>query len=342
MIEITRREALGGIAAASLCAHVAAAPVTSGPVAEEGFVTIGGIDQWVSIRGGDSDAPLMLYLHGGPGEAMSPFQDLFVPYEQDFLVALWDQRGAGKTYARNGRDTTPRMDPDQFLRDGIELAELLRRRWNKRKIVLVGQSWGAALGIRMAKQRPDLFHAYVGTGQPVSVKLTELAQERYARRVLGAKGDNAGLEALDAVVKLPLSDPKRRSATRKLDFGPEDQKFLSREDAFMGPKPWPKTGEVADWIGGYLFTSDILVPKLFAGSDIVDDIGYEFPLPICIIQGKDDHICPTEVARQYLLKMHAPAKAFAEIEGGHFACLTNPDAFKAALHRYVSPHIKLA
>jgi len=337
MIELSRREALAGLAAASLAAHVSAAPV-----ADEGFVPIGGIDQWVGIRGTNRSAPLMLYLHGGPGEAMSPFQDLFAPYEQDFLVALWDQRGAGKTYARSGRDATPGMNPDQFLSDGIELAELLRRRWGKRKVVLVGQSWGAALGIRMAKQRPDLFHAYVGTGQPVSVELTELSQERYARQVLKAKGDKAGLDALEQAAKLPLSDPKRRSATRKLDFGPEDQKFLSREDAFMGPKPWPKTGEVADWIGGYLFTSDTLVPKLFAGPDVVDEIGHKFPLPIVVIQGKDDHICPTDVARDYLATMQAPTKAFVEIDGGHFACLTNPAGFRSALQHHVLTRIRAA
>jgi len=184
----------------------------------------------------------MLYLHGGPGEAMSPFQDLFAPYERDFLVALWDQRGAGKTYGRSGRDSTPNMTQEQFIRDGIDLSELLRKRWNKRKILLVGQSWGAAMSIQMAKRRPDLFHANVGTGQPVSRKLTELAQERHARKLLMAKGDKAGLEALNAAAKLPLDDPKRRFATRKFDIGAEDQKFLSREDSLSVRSPGPRLG----------------------------------------------------------------------------------------------------
>lgn len=341
MFELTRRETFTGMAAASLCSRLAAAPLPLRPVAEEAFVPVGGIEQWVSVRG-NSRAPLMLYLHGGPGEAMSPFLDLFTPYEQDFLVAVWDQRGAGKTYARSGRDSTPNMTQEQFIRDGIELSELLRRRWNKRKVVLVGQSWGSTMSIQMAKKRPDLFHANVGTGQAVSRKLTELTQERHAREILTAKGDKAGLEALDAAVKLSLDDPKRRFATRKFDIGPEDQKFLSREDKFVGPKPWPKTGEVADWIGGYNFTSETLVPKLIAGPDVVDLAGYNFSLPVVVIQGKDDYICPTAVARDYVAKIHAPAKAFVEIEGGHFACLTNPGAFLAALHRHVLPRVKSA
>jgi pimeloyl-ACP methyl ester carboxylesterase len=339
VIELSRRETLGGMAAGSLSACLAAAPLSTRPATDEGFVTVGGIEQWVSIRG-NSRAPLMLYLHGGPGEAMSPFLDLFAPYQQDFLVAVWDQRGAGRTYARSGRDSTPNMTQEQFIRDGIELSELLRKRWNKRKVVVVGQSWGSALSIQMAKQRPDLFHANVGTGQAVSQKLTELAQERHAREILMAKGDKAGLEALDAAVKLSLDDPKRRFATRKFDIGPQDQKFLSREEKFVGPKPWPKTGEVADWIGGFNFTSETLVPKLIAGPDVVDLAGYNFALPVVVIQGKDDYICPTAVAREYVAKVHAPAKAFVEIEGGHFACLTNPGAFLGAMRHYVLPHVK--
>lgn len=340
-IELSRRESLLGMIAASV-ARPTLAGATAGGVAEEGFLRIGGIDQWVSVRGSNRHAPLMLYLHGGPGEAMSPFQDLFVPYEQDFLVALWDQRGAGRTYARSGRDKTPDMTPEQFLRDGIELSELLRRRWSKGKIVLLGQSWGSTMSIQMAKRRPDLFHVNVGTGQAVSIRQTELAQERHARQVLEAKGDKAGLEALDAAMKLPLTDPKRRFATRKFDIGPEDSKFLSREGKFTGPKPWPKTGPVADWIAGYGFTSDTLVPKLLAGPDVVDAAGYDFSLPIVVIQGKDDYICPTEPARRYVAKMHAPRKVFVEIEGGHFACLTNQQAFVHELRRHVLPLVRSA
>jgi pimeloyl-ACP methyl ester carboxylesterase len=341
MVELSRRDAFIGMAAASLSARVTARRIAE-PVADEGFVAVGGIEQWVSVRGNDSRAPLMLYLHGGPGEAMSPFLDVFAPYQQDFLVAVWDQRGAGKTYARSGRDSTPNMTQEQFIRDGIELSELLRRRWNKRKIILVGQSWGSTMSIQMAKRRPDLFHANVGTGQAVSRKLTELAQERHARAILTAKGDKPGLEALDAAVKLPLDDSKRRFATRKFDIGPEDQKFLAREDSFIGAKPWPKTGPVADWIAGYSFTSDTLVPKLIAGPDVAELAGHQFAVPIVVVQGKEDYICPTEVARQYVAKIHAPAKAFVEIDGGHFACLTNPEAFLRALRRYVLPHVNSA
>jgi pimeloyl-ACP methyl ester carboxylesterase len=229
------------------------------------------------------------------------------------------------------------MDPDQFVRDGVEVAQSLRRRFGRRKIVLVGQSWGCALGERMAKARPDLFYAVVGTGQQVSLQATVEAQERYARKVMTEKQDLEGIKALDEVSKLPLTDDKRRFATRKYLIGPEDQKFLAREEKFTGPRPWPKAGEIADWVGGYIHTSNTLVPKLVAEPDGVDLLGYDFGVPIFIVQGKDDLICPTEAAREYAAKIRAPATAYAEIDGGHFACLTDPDQFLTVLRRQVLP-----
>lgn len=102
-------------------------------------------------------------------------------------------------------------------------------------------------------------------------------------------------------------------------MGPDDQQFLARESAFIGPKPWPTKGDVADWIGGYLYTSEVLVPKI-VGKDPMDTVGFDVPLPFIVIQGKDDHVTPTDVAREYLGKVKAPAKAFVEIAGGHFSC----------------------
>src|SRR3569623_1851480 len=71
------------------------------PIDETGFQKIGGIEQWIAIQGQDHTNPVILFLHGGPGEAQSPFLDQFKPWARDFTVANWDQRGAGKTYGRN-------------------------------------------------------------------------------------------------------------------------------------------------------------------------------------------------------------------------------------------------
>ena len=321
---LTRRTVMGS-AAAALAAPAGASPAR---IDVAGFVKVGGIDQWVEVHGRSGANPVMLFLHGGPGEAMSPFPEVFRPYEDDFTVAVWDQRGSGKTYARSGGDKTPGMELEQFIRDGIEMAEALRARYGKSKIMLCGHSWGAALGLYVAQRRPDLFHVFVGTGQPVSNALAIPSDERHARAVLTARGDAAALKKLDDVAGLAVTDNKRRFATRAFSFGDEDKTFLAREEAFA-PDPDKATGDAGDWAHGYEFTSNIFVPKIL-GHETVDIVGYDIRVPFVVIQGRDDWICPTDVARDYLAKVKAPGKAFAEIRGGHFACYTDQPQFLAA------------
>ena len=56
-------------------------------VREEMFVPIGGIERWITIRGGDTANPVLLVLHGGPGDAMSPYADnLFAGWDKDYTM----------------------------------------------------------------------------------------------------------------------------------------------------------------------------------------------------------------------------------------------------------------
>ena len=151
------------------------------------FANIGGIDQWIAIRGQDRDNPVLLLLHGGPGIAPSPLpRDFLFSSTRDFTIVLWDQRGAGKTFGRSG-PVTPEVTQDQMAHDGIEVAEFIRRRLGKSKITIVAMSWGTSLGVRMALARPDLFSVYVGSGQSVNqgkfrrVAYTQLLAEAHAR-----------------------------------------------------------------------------------------------------------------------------------------------------------------
>src|SRR5258708_23131219 len=157
-----------------------------GRIKEESFVRIRGIDQWISIRGENVRAPVLIIVHGGPGAAWSGFTNLDRTWEKDFIVVRWDQRGAGRTFGRSG-PVGADVTIDQMAQDGVEVAEFVKRRLHKNRVTLMGVSWGSVLGIRMVKQRPDLFCAYVGTGQLVSWKEGEaidyargLAKARYA------------------------------------------------------------------------------------------------------------------------------------------------------------------
>ena len=130
-------------------------------------VRIGGIDQWVSIRGNDARNPVLLMLHGGPGWVAMPTSWYFQRgWEEYFTVVQWDQRGAGKTFASNDPvQLAPTMTRERMVADSLEMVALLRHEFGKQKIFVLGQSWGSYLGLEVAKQRPQWLHAYIGMGQ---------------------------------------------------------------------------------------------------------------------------------------------------------------------------------
>ena len=52
---------------------------------------IGGVEQYVLLRGRSRTAPLLVYVHGGPGGSETPFLRLHnAELENDFLAVYWD------------------------------------------------------------------------------------------------------------------------------------------------------------------------------------------------------------------------------------------------------------
>jgi pimeloyl-ACP methyl ester carboxylesterase len=138
-------------------------------------VTIGGVKQWITVRGKDLNNPLLLYVHGGPGDAMMGASWSFQrPWEDYFTVVQWDQRGSGKTYASNDWETVkPTLKVERFVEDAEELVQYLRTKYHKRQIVLLGHSWGTVIATELAQRHPEWFSVYVGTGQVVDMRESE-------------------------------------------------------------------------------------------------------------------------------------------------------------------------
>jgi proline iminopeptidase len=141
-------------------------------VAEIVTVSIGVHDQTMLIRGRNIDNPVLLYLAGGPGGTDLGAIRQDVSLEEDFVVVAWDQRGAGKSYA--SLDPVDTFTLEQLVADTIEVTDYLRDRFGEDRIYLVGQSWGSTLGALAVQQRPELFHAFVGVGQMVSQRASDI------------------------------------------------------------------------------------------------------------------------------------------------------------------------
>ena len=129
-------------------------------------IELGGMEQWILIRGADRSKPILLWLHGGPGGAQMPFAHrVDRELERHFVVVHWDQRGAGKSNHRGFDERT--MHLDRYIEDALELTAYLQTRLEVDTLVLLGHSWGTRIGMQLVDRHPELFEAYIGVGQVV-------------------------------------------------------------------------------------------------------------------------------------------------------------------------------
>ncbi len=150
-------------------------------------VKLGGAEEWITIRGKDSRNPVLLFLAGGPGGSQLVLEQRALPELEDrFVVVNWDQPGAGKSY---GAIDHSKLTPDRYITDAHELVLQLRQRFGKDKIYLSGQSWGSALGIMVVQRYPELFHAFIGTGQVVAFLENEVIKYDLALSLAQERGD---------------------------------------------------------------------------------------------------------------------------------------------------------
>ena len=306
------------------------------------FVEIGGTQQWVTIRGQDRANPVVLVLHGGPGSAIAGLAPAFVPWERDFTVVQWDQPGAGRTFRAAGRSIAPDLTIESMVEDGIELAEWLRTRLGKDKIVLLGWSWGTILGVNMVEERPDLFSVYVGTGQVVAMQEGEAIAYANVLAKARLRNDAAAIAELEALGPPPYAGLEEISTQRK--WATTYEVGMPLEAAFVLPQLFAPRTQIADIYDLALATA--AAGTHFVGAEMngpmtqVDlrRLGSAFAVPIFLIQGTADDFTPAELSRAWLDSVSAPQKEFIPIEtAGHFALTAHGEEFLRALREHVRP-----
>lgn len=313
--------------------------VTAPHAIDEGrYVIVGGIEQWITIRGEDVHNPVLLLLHGGPGDATNPWGYAgFRSWLKYFTVVQWDQRGAGRTLGKNGPSVTDTVSVERLTQDGIELAELLRTTLGKKKIVLVGHSWGSTLGIFMVKARPDLFHAFVGTGLVADpARNVAVAHDELLRKAVQAK-DQPAIRELREIGPPPYTDGRGYAIQRKwANLFEGADLFIASMFGRALVAPGSTLRDVNDWLDGQSASAERLVPETLKLSR--EKLAGTFQVPVIVIQGAEDFTTPTRLAKGFVQSIHAPHKAFVTIEGGgHFAVFMKEDAFLQQLVARVLP-----
>ena len=289
------------------------------PVEAEGFVRIGGIDQWLTISGKDRRNPAVLFLHGGPGNPLSPYsRSLYGEWTQEFTIVQWDQRGAGRTFGRNPKTAESKLTLDLMARDGIEVAEHLKQRLGAEKILLVGGSWGSALGVHMIKLRPDLFELYIGVGQLVGETHNLTASVGRLRALAGAAGDRRTLDALEALGAPPWTNPRSFGILRRLTRAYEAKAVDAAPASWwVADAAYATPVYEAEYEGGedysYLQFVGADGKGLLAALDL-SLLGPRFEVPVYLVQGAEDLVTTPGVARAWFDTIDAPRKEFVLVE----------------------------
>jgi pimeloyl-ACP methyl ester carboxylesterase len=319
--------------------QVATSLAIEGPRAidESGYVHIGGIPQYVRIRGRDKGNPVILFLHGGPGGAvLSVSNQPFAPWEQYFTIVQWDQRGSGRTYAANGYDASE-TTIGRLVSDGIEIAEHVRQRLGTQRLILVGHSWGSHLGFKIVQQRPDLFSAYVATG--LWVNFGESQGRLYQVAVDRARADHnpMAIRELKAVGHLPFDDLRRWKIILKWSAMPGDPTFPSHSSLVAAATLSPdyRLVEAMSYVRGFKASTENLGKQ--AMHDNLDPSA-QIDLPIFLFQGaKDGHVDP-RLAISYVKGIRASRKEVVLFEnGGHYVHVDDSQRFLRELLRRVKP-----
>jgi pimeloyl-ACP methyl ester carboxylesterase len=300
-------------------AIAAAQAVAPGGIDELKAVEIGGIKQWISVRGNNKDNPILLFLHGGPGSPMMPESWTFQrPWEDFFTVVQWDQRGAGKTLSAAGRKVDQSMSIGRMQADTEELIQFLLKSYEKKKLFLLGHSWGSVLGVRVAQHRPEWLYAYIGIGQVVNMRRNEAVGYEMTLAHAEEVGNESAIKELKSIAPYPNSDgsiPLLKTLTeRKWDiaFGG----LVYGSGATDGPKRRALSSEYSDYDDksaelGESSSLQILWPEVTA---VNFDAVAAFECPVFFFAGSHDWTTPASLVEEFYKHIQAPEKKLFKID----------------------------
>ena len=311
---------------------------------------IGGIDQWIEVRGQNLNNPILLVVHGGPGIAFIPLAAAFQgPWEKDFTVVEWDQRGAGKTYASNKTELLRRtMNISRMEEDVVEVANYLRNRFHRQKIFVLGHSWGSVLGLRLAHEHPELTYAYVGVGQVVNLQENAKTVYRDTLQYAREHHKQEALKELGSAAPYPPGNPDLQKtiivnhwASTLLEppsHGPnfEDVRRILT-DVVSAPE-YSLTDDIG-FIRGQMLSGEIPFPQLM-NVDLTK-LGDDYHVPIFFFEGRHDPYCRPSLIWDYYETINTSQKQFVWFDNsGHFPFFEEREKFTDALVQRVLPLAK--
>jgi pimeloyl-ACP methyl ester carboxylesterase len=326
--------ALGGLAIA-IAQPASTAPIAGDApngVAELVRVPIGGHEQTLLVRGRDVSDPVVLHLAGGPGGTDIGAMRADTSLEGDFVVVTWDQRGVGKSY--DALDPTGTLTLERAVADTIEVTEYLRQRFGKDRILLTGNSWGTLLGVLVVQQRPDLYHAWVGTGQMVAPAATDRMFWEDTLAWAERTGDEALVATLRANGPPPYTDILAYEAALSHEHDWNQYEWFDNDRELPATLFVPEYDlmERVNGMRSFLDTFSVLYPRI-QGVDLRVDAP-RLEVPVHMVVGAFEARGRAVLADEWFALLEAPAKDRVVFErSGHRPSFEEPAAFAELMRR---------
>jgi len=318
---------VAAVAAAAVGASqlFAATPPISGPdgeplpgsIASLEQVTLNGSEQWITIRGRDTTNPVLLNLGmGGPGGGGFATRTLFEPLEEHFTVVSWDEPGTGRSY---GAVPVDQLTRQRFVDDAAALATLVRDRFGQDRIYLYGVSWTSILGIWLVQEHPDLFHAFVSSGQMVNTVENDQIGYGIALEHLDAQGETARADRLRSNGPPPYhGDGVVFRYVAYLDvlneiMGEPRLSLIVPVVPFLAPE-YGLVDKV-NHTRGLIDSFNAVYPQL-EGLDFVEQAA-TLEVPVYFFVGRDDVNAMASLVEEYHATLTAPHKELIWLDGGH-------------------------
>jgi len=314
------------------------APVDgSNPIAELIPVEIGGMTQWLLIRGADREAHILLWLHGGPGSSQMLIHSVTAELERDFVVVHWDQRGAGKS---NPPDFDPAsMTLDQFLSDAREVTRVLRERLGEQPLIVLGHSWGTMLGTRLVASWPNEYAGYVGVGQQVNTLRGVVLAMDWLRDVAPDSEPVAELVGKAPEDFLDHGLYVRLMQTVESHGGGMNVTLVSMLPRALAA-PEYRLPDYPRWLDGANRGSGPMWPD-YVQRDLFEEVPV-MPVPMLLVSGAQDINTPVALAREWFEAVEAPqGKEMVVLDrSGHAPFLTETSHFIETVRNFGSALVR--
>ena len=293
------------------------APAQSSPIDTAAAIDIGGIKQWISIKGTDDSSPVLLFLHGGPGNSAMGYASKFTgELQKYFVVVHWDQRESGKTAELNASDKP--LSVALAENDAIDVINYLRRRFSREKIFLMGHSWGGFLALKIAADHPELLKACLA----VSPMVDQLESERLSLKWMLDKAKQDGnKEALKELQSISVP------------FANGEQLYFHRSWLIkMAGRKSPSKSFVETWATKWL--------DVFNEGSAINffTTAPQLECPVYFFVGRKDLQTHFKLTEDYFNLLKAPAKNFYWFENsGHNLTTSEPARLQEIIIKDILP-----